>query len=344
MGHSQHIITFTILLGMNCVMVGILWMVYALKPKMCHGYVFKQELVIIDTLFDTFYAIFPMIIVLVEQEEAQFMNAVAALQISQSLSFIAALVPMIFLCRKCWTSLWHSQREMRKTIYEYYRNLDMAEKELNHGHHLQPRLYPSCSVSFVSELKINTLPHRNHKKQYRIHRKPSLGPTNIIHQSIPKFNLVNSKFTKQWFQRGTQRDAYQEGKKETEPQMYILQNGGSQINKKHQRIVLLFGCLFIMSGCLLVSVLCSIMNDAIDFCVSWKDNKDLLIDHPELALWDYCEHKIYPFVYDDIRIPCNCRKFRYKLDENNVNLSKLVPFNKSMEGIMRKWDMMEKMD
>ena len=54
---------FTILLCMNSIIVGILWIFYLVQHKLCHGDFFKQLVFVIDTLFDTFYALFPIIII-----------------------------------------------------------------------------------------------------------------------------------------------------------------------------------------------------------------------------------------------------------------------------------------
>ena len=72
---------FTIILCLNCILVGILWIFYVCGYKLCHGEFFKQLVFVVDTIFDTFYALFPIIIV-INQNNKKFnlMVAVGSLQ------------------------------------------------------------------------------------------------------------------------------------------------------------------------------------------------------------------------------------------------------------------------
>ena len=70
---------FCILLSLNCVFTGMLWLFYVFVHKLCHGQFFKQTVFFIDTIFDTFYALFP-IIVIGQQTEFNLRLAVSVLQ------------------------------------------------------------------------------------------------------------------------------------------------------------------------------------------------------------------------------------------------------------------------
>ena len=59
----SHVKLFAILLCSNSISVGILWIFYIFQNKLCHGEFFKNLVFVIDTLFDTLYALFPIIIV-----------------------------------------------------------------------------------------------------------------------------------------------------------------------------------------------------------------------------------------------------------------------------------------
>ena len=54
---------FSVLLSMNCISLGIMWILYLFGGKICHGQFFKQIIFVLDTVFDTFYALFPIIVV-----------------------------------------------------------------------------------------------------------------------------------------------------------------------------------------------------------------------------------------------------------------------------------------
>ena len=104
-GDTQ-VLLFCILLSLNCVFTGILWMLYIFCHNFCHGHFFKQLIFLVDTLFDTFYAIFPIIIV-ANQEKFNLKLAVAVLQTTNmyvlflqfmNLCMIVTYVSFIHLC------------------------------------------------------------------------------------------------------------------------------------------------------------------------------------------------------------------------------------------------------
>ena len=57
------IILFASLLGINAMAVGILWILYVLNHKLCQGLFFKQLIFVIDTVFEGFYALFPIAVI-----------------------------------------------------------------------------------------------------------------------------------------------------------------------------------------------------------------------------------------------------------------------------------------
>ena len=63
----------------------------------------------------------------------------------------------------------------------------------------------------------------------------------------------------------------------------------------------------------------------------------MLSDNPELALWDYCDHKTYPFFRDP---PCDCRRFvlvetvPHTFVQNNYT-------NDNFNGIFKHWTNLE---
>ena len=77
--HPNEVKLFCLLLCINCILTGILWLFYVFCHKLCHGMFFKQLIFFIDTIFDTFYALFPIIIVS-NQNGFNWKMAVAALK------------------------------------------------------------------------------------------------------------------------------------------------------------------------------------------------------------------------------------------------------------------------
>ena len=66
------VLTFSILLGLNAIIFGLLWIVYILDVSrligscQCRGRLFKTIIFGVDTLFDTFYALFPIVLVTID--------------------------------------------------------------------------------------------------------------------------------------------------------------------------------------------------------------------------------------------------------------------------------------
>ena len=57
------IMLFASLLGGNAIIVGILWILYVLNHKLCQGLFFKQLVFATDTVFEGFYALFPILVI-----------------------------------------------------------------------------------------------------------------------------------------------------------------------------------------------------------------------------------------------------------------------------------------
>ena len=83
---SGYIIAFATVLCLNCLLCGILWLLYAFKPKICHGFSFDSAIFIVDIIFDLFYTIFPLIVVLSVDEDSDIFVSLASLQIENTLS------------------------------------------------------------------------------------------------------------------------------------------------------------------------------------------------------------------------------------------------------------------
>ena len=60
------VLLFSSLLGLNGIVVGILWIWYVMNQNLCRGLFFKQLIFVIDTMFDTFYALFPIAAVITQ--------------------------------------------------------------------------------------------------------------------------------------------------------------------------------------------------------------------------------------------------------------------------------------
>ena len=79
----KYIKLFTIFLSINCIFACIIWLFYAFKPLICHGFIFSLVLYSMDVIFDFFYTLFPLIVV--SQESPGFLVALGNLQTDDQL-------------------------------------------------------------------------------------------------------------------------------------------------------------------------------------------------------------------------------------------------------------------
>ena len=71
---------FCIILSINCILTGCLWLCYIFFKKTCHGLLFKYLIFFVDTICDTFYALFPIIVVTTNNGSWNTQLAIAVLQ------------------------------------------------------------------------------------------------------------------------------------------------------------------------------------------------------------------------------------------------------------------------
>eukprot|EP01084_Bolivina_argentea_P256440 431760_1 len=117
---QKYIQLFAIFIFLNCITSGILWICYAFNPIFCHGLMFEYILYSCDAIFDVFYALYPLIIVLSSTDASSFTIAVASLQTNTQIGFWATFVPLIFLCLKFWTLASKSSISMKRYYAKIY--------------------------------------------------------------------------------------------------------------------------------------------------------------------------------------------------------------------------------
>ena len=93
--NESNIKLFATLLCSNSVIVGILWFLYLCKYGLCHGEIFKQTVFVIDTIFDAFYALFPIIVVANQSTQFNITSAIGSLQ-SQNLYVFVIYIYIYF--------------------------------------------------------------------------------------------------------------------------------------------------------------------------------------------------------------------------------------------------------
>lgn len=94
---------FCYILCTNCVLIGILWLLYLVKHKTFHGTYFKFLIFSVDTLFDICFAIFPFVLVNNADDgnfDIDIEIAIGALNTQSTIIFVTSYFPMCFLMVK----------------------------------------------------------------------------------------------------------------------------------------------------------------------------------------------------------------------------------------------------
>ena len=104
-------------------------------------------------------------------------------------------------------------------------------------------------------------------------------------------------------------------------------------------LLTMVGIMFIIYGVVIVSTVFSYLNKYQDICND--PTTEILVDHPELHYYQYCENKVYPLnrnINGDI-VPCDCKIFKLDVDSTVVYDTN---FNaKHINYIMSRWTNLE---
>ena len=101
---AEFIITFAVVVFLNNINVGILWLFYVqVRPFYCAGSFFRNLITLSDALYDLFYATFPLILVAASTDNSDFLTSAGALQTNSgyvyySLSYICTFCFFFYVC------------------------------------------------------------------------------------------------------------------------------------------------------------------------------------------------------------------------------------------------------
>eukprot|EP01083_Nonionella_stella_P273840 929207_1 len=102
--------SFAVIVGLNCIVTGILWILYVTKIKVLnaifHGTSFQSIAFVVDMVLVFLYTMFPF--TLHSQNSLLFFTfkALATLHSENKILFLAAFIAMPMLFQKCMTELW----------------------------------------------------------------------------------------------------------------------------------------------------------------------------------------------------------------------------------------------
>eukprot|EP01083_Nonionella_stella_P105106 302167_1 len=101
----EYIIAFASILAFNCFASGLCWASYSLAHHKCHGLLFKFSIFFVDQFSDLFYTVFPFIVTFTDsynKNRTNILILLGQLNVESGLAFIAAFIPLVFLCNKCF--------------------------------------------------------------------------------------------------------------------------------------------------------------------------------------------------------------------------------------------------
>eukprot|EP01084_Bolivina_argentea_P262053 443068_1 len=278
---SEYIILFATFLSINSMFAGITWLLYVVKPLFCHGFIFEVVVYSTDVVFDIFYTLFPLIVVL--RATPNIFIALGSLQTDDQITFWAAFIPLSFLC---WSSYSFS-RTARNAMTEYYGtqflsshlsqrtpniksiNLKSSSKPANATHIANVSSTLQKSISFVISSDV---------KKHQIIRKTFLIIICLIFSiySIVLLSLVISHFNE------------------------AIPYCSSVVNE--------------LNNVYIPDIIISNSNSTSEKNILSSETRTILDQHPELFLYNYCEFSVYPFQWDnDGNTICECRKFKTDL-------------------------------
>ena len=161
---------FTLLVGLNSIICGILWILYVFANRLCHGQFYKQIVFLVDTIFDTSYALYPIFVVYNQQPKFNIIKAVGALQASHFTNFITTIVPITYLFCKCFLLFYKTRYELNKIIKNKMQNgyvtsqpqqskatVELSELQHNTAQHGQIGVQPNQSSPNTKPQKPNVI-------------------------------------------------------------------------------------------------------------------------------------------------------------------------------------------
>eukprot|EP01083_Nonionella_stella_P032162 88043_1 len=312
----KYIYLFASVLSFNCLSVGILWALYALKPNKCNGYIFQLLVFCTDEFCDLFYVIYPFIVVFDDDYNA-FGDDGEALKIGFALlnntelsSFIYSVFPMVLLCTKSLFMTRSTAHEMRNQSFDLW---VFVTKIMNTS--------DDKKIAYLSTLLGFTIHSNNQKALALSSVSPGINDEIYDHQGKLQLNISKSKW-----------------------------NGPDTASRRTKcRIsIVLISALFIAYSIVLLSTVIHHLTSAEQYCNDPNHKLSVLTHHPELFVYNQCEYQVHPFSFShDQSDKCECRSFRIYWGDMTIpddyiqhNITRIS----IIDGVLTQWTMMEKFD
>ena len=330
---------FVTVLSFSCLITGILWLLYVLKPDKCSGLLFNLLLFCVDQFSDFFYAIFPFILVFgnpnVHLQSEDFdgnQHSViwvffGFLNIDEVPAFIYAVVPLFLLCNKSLIMTRKAIRGMRNSSFDEWLFVTKLMEEPDDKTALYLANLYGLHIDDRHSKSVSTNPKSTNTEVVNGESDASSNTTKI--QKSQKTNIIGDEIYD----------------KDGHLNLNMFQskysvNDGKPKSKRCKIMIGSIGVIFILYSIIILSIVIDHLSTSIEYCSSAKDDMNILMDHPELSVYSGCGYQVHPFTTGDISNSCNCREFDFSWSDEYAqdDVTKQAIIN----GILIHWDMLEK--
>ena len=355
----EYVSIFAYILGIDCIAVGILWIMYVFKHSVFRGKFFKELLFGVDFVFDVFYAVFPIFII--GSNNLTFETGAAVANMRSTWSIIASLVPMVYVTFRLNAILGSLSKLARKEfVYSFHLKRYSIERENQNRVAKQKIIKPIArsktielitptsrhaiflpQTSTMSQTMSQTVSQMSPEINTRYNNDDGLFKSNVGYVALvadeTPFEDVNCCsmpliicFSGDEFIVELEKSSPLQYHNDKE--LYIIQ-------MVRKGCISLFSIASIIFGIyLIVNMLLLGIN--IDICQQYHN--EMNPEYPHLLAWPQCEYKVYP-VHDEL--PCQCRNLLISYDTTKewVNDKKLTPneFSQVFESILKNFYMLE---
>eukprot|EP01083_Nonionella_stella_P243848 849302_1 len=293
----QYVLLFGVMIATNAISVGFLWVFYVFWNQSCHGKSFHFSLLIVDSFFDTFYAIFPLILVWDYTVNAGNAIKVGSFYTQDLVSFLRSFVPITLICVKILTASLTVVSKSR-TIWknEGFKRSDSIDSD-------QPDMINTAGMganTIELQEKIKILFDDDVANVQLFINKASCCRLCVDDQPLLDHSYSHMEVREL---RKELLDAH-----DTNDIEMVLSIYDRQQILRRCFIASFLGLLYITFGIASILFYQSHFAGVIEYCDNYSTTSD---DHLEMQVWDYCTFKVYPIVgLDDVNhIPCQCRSF-----------------------------------
>eukprot|EP01083_Nonionella_stella_P135456 412062_1 len=314
---------FAVILSFNLIGSGILWLSYACVPKRCYGLIFRVSLFFVDSCSDLFYTMFPFIIVMYDEYNANayytsfpgnYEVLLAQLNTqSQSIAIVSSFVPLFLLIVKSLSNARATREELVNKYYVFWKIILDISKQTDDKQAIYRAKLDGFNVNISSLQNNNKEIFKGSKLDLQITKNKNRA--NWVRNEPSDHDTDNEHKGHKWY----------------------------ELNRK-QCVLVFIALAYIIYGVVLIPLVfdhldiaqkhCQIISESTYYNdgeinitrAELNDEEQYLLEgNPELFFWDKCLYKVYPFFHDN---ECQCRVFAIDWSETqSTEQERVIHFN-----------------